>query len=149
VLLLHSRASIEDLALTSWKNRGTKLREFFRSDGALWSEAGVTGNLDHSRLLAWMKSPKPQDVRRFYGQYGIDNIFDSVTRKKKTQGHLWLVLSELVEKRNNIAHGDAQTEALPAQVTLYTNGVMKFANSADLVLARTLRSACGESHPPW
>lgn len=149
LLLLHSQEPVDELSRTNWQKRADQLRAFASKDGLLWAPNGATGRLEHERLLVWMKSPKPQEVRRFYRQYGIPDIFSIVTRSKHTRASLWLTLKELVEKRNNIAHGDMQTESLPSDITGYITAVVKFATSADGALARRLRIACGEKATPW
>ncbi|HEY3924705.1 MAG TPA: HEPN domain-containing protein [Acidothermaceae bacterium] len=149
IILLHSQDAIDDLGRTGWLKRATKLREFLLTDGPLWAPASSTGSLDHSRLLTWMKTPKPYEVLRFYRQYGIDDVFTSITRSKQARSELWLTINELVEKRNNIAHGDMQTESLPSSITTYTNVVVRFTESADKLLARNLRRRCGTLAAPW
>lgn len=148
-LLTHSRVAVDDLAMKSWEKRGPTLKEFVSTHGRLWSDSGTTGDLQHQPLLSWMKSPKPDSLKRFYRVYGIPNIFDVVTRQHSTKSSLYLGITELVEKRNNIAHGDYQTEALPVDVTKYLNAVDKFASSADKCMARSLRKIAGTGSSPW
>jgi hypothetical protein len=118
-------------------------------DGELWRTGGVTGDLDHSRLLIWMKAPHCKEVRRLYRQFGIPDIFSAVTRKPHTRSRLWLNLSELVEKRNNIAHGDSETEALPRQLTQYIYSVQTFTSSADRVFSKRLQRLSSADMRPW
>lgn len=149
LLLRHSQAPVDALAQTEWKNREKQLKEFIYRDSPLWSVAGKTGTLDHSQLLAWMKSPRTKDVTRLYRQYGIPNVFNSITRASGTRSKLRLDLTELVEKRNGIAHGDASVEALPVDVTRYVKSVEKFAKSADRLLARTICKLARAGEDPW
>lgn len=150
LLLKHSQPAIDDMAITDWTRRADKLRAFVASDGAFWVPGGSTGTLDHSVLLTWMKSPKPKSVQRFYRQYGVPDILKEITRKESVRRRLYFDLSELVEKRNLIAHGDASTEALPSDITRYLTAVAKFADSADSALARVLRNLVGSAATrPW
>lgn len=148
-LLQHSKVPVDELAQTDWQNREVKLRAFIASDSPLWTIAGTAGTLNHTQLLTWMKSPKPEKVIRLYEQYGIDNIFGRITKVSATRSKLYLDLKELVEKRNGIAHGDASVEALPVDVTRYLDSVVKFARSADLVLARSIRKLARANASPW
>ena len=95
-----------------------------------------------------MKSPKPREVVRFYRLWGINDIFDAITRKASTKRKLYLKMSELVEKRNNIAHGDIGTETTRKEVREYREIVATFCCRADRQLAsklkRPLRVGC-----PW
>lgn len=149
IRLLHSRERVDILAQTNWKNRETKLKEFFPLEAPLWSDMGKTGTLEHVPLLAWMKSPDRKAVIRFYKQYGIDNIFEKITRTRSTRGKLIFDTTELVEKRNLIAHGDFVTEALPTDVARYLKSTTKFAKSADAVFRSRLTQLVGTGISPW
>ncbi|MCA0323840.1 MAG: hypothetical protein LCH60_15015 [Actinobacteria bacterium] len=149
-LLQHSQRAVDELAARNWENRAAPLREFVSMYGALWTPPGRAGTLKHGETLTWMKSPAPENLERYYRMYGIKNIFHQITRKPGPRSLLYLGLRELVEKRNNIAHGDAATQALPADVTRYLSAVGKFADSADKALARSLRSLVGAgATAPW
>jgi hypothetical protein len=63
--LLHSKQPIEYLSETSWERRTTKLSDFVAGDGWLWG-TGLPGSLVHTRLLLWMKTPKPENLVRYY-----------------------------------------------------------------------------------
>lgn len=148
-LLIHSRAAIDSLASKSWEKRGSALRDFVAIQAPFWSEGGTTGKLLHEPLLSWMKAPNPKSLERFYRLYGTQNIFEKVTRTQGAKSALYLGIRELVEKRNNIAHGDVQTEALPTDVTRYLSAVSKFANSADKQMARLLKYMSASGDRPW
>ena len=137
--LLHSKSMIEDLAATTWDNesRATKLALLAQTETWLWLPS-ETGWLDHGRLLAWMKTPKPEQIRRYYGYWGIADIFGEITYRPHTREHLWLKIDELVGKRNNIAHGDTSTEATQADVRTYSKVVETFCVRADRRLGRRL-----------
>ncbi len=147
--LLHSRTVIEELASTSWDvpARATKLTQFAQTDMWLWGPNG-TGTLEHGRLLGWMRTPKPEEVRRYYRYWGIDDIFTMITYKPTTRSHMWLKLTEMVEKRNNIAHGDLATEATQADVRSYAKVVKQFCVRSDRHLSRRL-SKLLSTPAPW
>ena len=42
---------------------------------------------------------------RYFAYWGIPDIFEHITRSATTRGRLYLPVSELIDKRNNIAHG--------------------------------------------
>ena len=104
--------------------------------------------LDHERLLTWMKAPTPKNLVRYYRYWGIGDIFDDITRTSHTRTELWLRLDELVRKRNNIAHGDATTEATPTDLRSYTRSALRFCERADRQMARALRRLVPAT-PPW
>lgn len=148
-LLQHSRGAVDSLFARSWEKRAASLREFVADHGAIWSTPGSAGALRHDEMLTWMKSPAPENLKRFYRLYGIDDIFQKVTRRPHSRSLLYLSLRELVEKRNNIAHGDSATRAVSSDVTRYLTAVTKFASSADRVLARSVKTLVGAEEPPW
>lgn len=137
IKILHSKVAIDALALTGWERRGRQLEAFVTAEGWLWGSQ-TSGALRHDNLLLWMKAPTPTELVRYYGMWGIRNIFDDITRTPHTRKDLWLKIEELVSKRNNIAHGDATTEATQADVRSYRLHARKFCESADRRLARQL-----------
>jgi hypothetical protein len=145
--LLHARPALDSLFETSWDRRGSQLEEFLSTDGWLWMSISPTG-LDHERLLTWMRTPTPKNLVRYYRYWGITDIFGAITRTVHTRTELWLKLDELVRKRNNIAHGDATTEATPTDLRSYTRAALRFCERADRQMARAL-THLGAATPPW
>jgi len=137
--LLHSKTSVESLAETTWDKdpRALKLSHFAETEAWLWIPGG-SGILDHGRLLTWMSAPKPSYILRYYAYWGIDDIFSKITRSSHKRGHYWLKIGELVDKRNNIAHGDISTEATQADVKMYANVVETFCERSDRQMKRCL-----------
>ena len=137
--LLHSKSIVEELAGTTWDNetRAAKLAMLAQTETWLWLPS-ETGSLDHSRLLVWMKSPKSEQIQRYFRYWGIDDIFSKITYKQRTRSHLWLKIDELVDKRNNVAHGDLSTEATQADVRTYSKVVETFCVRSDRQLGRRL-----------
>jgi hypothetical protein len=148
IRLLHSRPPIDSLAQQQWKARGPGLEQMIRDESSLWSKGVVPTVLVSDRLLDWMKSPKSKDILRYYRQWGIEDIFSSITRTAASRSSLWLRITSLVDKRNSIAHGDAATDATQSDVRIYKAAVAVFAGRADRVLSRRL-SVLFTFPPPW
>lgn len=146
VRLLHSKEPVTEIETTQWDKRSDKLTDFVETDGWLWS-VGTTGNLKHNRLLAWMKSPKPKSLVRYYRYWGIQDIFSAITRKPSTRQDLWLRIKEVVEKRNNIAHGDTSASATFSDVRKYVAAVNDLCERADRTLARAVSLTLHISKP--
>lgn len=140
--LQHSRTAIEDLARMQWPNRAKSLEIFVKQDAWLWGKA-EKGTLDHRRLLQWMKSPKPNEVKRLFRLWDIDDIFAAITRKSSTRQQFYFRLDGLVNKRNNIAHGDIATETTASEVREYIKTVAVFCDRVDRRLARMLEKSLG------
>jgi RiboL-PSP-HEPN len=145
--LVHSTILVDEMVETGWMNRAAKLRAFVKSEGWLWTE-GLVGELDHRRLLIWMKAPSPTNLIRYYRHWEIPEIFDAITRAVHTKTDLRLKLQELVDKRNNIAHGEASTEATRADVRAYRDATLKFCERSDGQLSRALGRLLA-SPRPW
>lgn len=144
--LLHSKAPLDELAEMDWLNREPKLRDFLATDGWLWGSS-TNGALSHSRLLAWMKSPKPENLVRYYRYWGIADVFSAITRTRSTSRNLRLGILELVEKRNSIAHGDFNAVASKSDITRYINSAQIFCERADIQLARAIGRICNTERP--
>jgi hypothetical protein len=137
VRLMHSRQPLEDAAATVWQNREPKLATLVAEEGWLWSN-DATGVLAHTRLLQWMKAPTPKNLVRYYKYWGIEDIFAAVTRSPHTRARLWLGVGELVDKRNNIAHGDVGAQATQFDIQRYMASVRTFCSRADSRLGKAL-----------
>ncbi len=144
--LIHSAGIVDVMFQVQWVNRAEKLREFMRSDGWLWQQ-GPGGILEHKRLLEWMKAPTPKNLIRYYRYWNINDIFEAITRTTHTKIDLQLKLQELVDKRNNIAHGDPNTEATRGDVRSYREATLKFCERSDRQLARSLGGLLTSARP--
>ena len=140
--LEQSRQPIDELAKMEWTNRARRLAGFVNEDGRLWMAEGVA-QLDHERLIRWMKSPSPESVDRLCTVWGVEDMFARITRRPSTKHHMRLKLAELVDKRNAIAHGDADAEATSGDITGYVRVVRDVSRRADGVLSRTVGRYCG------
>ena len=147
IRLLHSRARIDDLAETQWDRRADKLTAYSLAEAALWRDEPVVV-LDPDEILSWMKAPHCRSIVRCFRAWGIDDVFSSVTRTAVNRQRLWIRLSELVEKRNGIAHGDLTVEARYLDIQQYKAAVKKFCASADRLMARTAGTITA-GPPPW
>jgi len=145
--LEHSREVIEKLATTSWERRGDLLTQYSQHESWLWDSHASVNRLDAARLLAWMKAPRAAALNRFFQIWGVDDIFKEITRSPVVRGRLRLRLDELVDKRNNIAHGDFTVEAQYLDIVQYRAAVKKFCTSADRAMARRLKTLTGGR--PW
>lgn len=144
--LLHSSAAIDEVSAVDWLNREAKLKAFIDTDVWLWQKE-TPGTLQPGRLLAWMKAPTPKNLIRYYRYWGIEDIFSALTRMPHTRNDLWLRLQSLVDKRNNIAHGDHHEHATPRDVRSYTAAVRTFCDRADRKLARQIRNQFAIPNP--
>jgi hypothetical protein len=148
IRLLHAKVGVEELVATSWESspRADRLKTFATSETWLWRQ-GENGTLDHLRLLLWMKSPNPKSVQRYFRYWGIDDIFSAITTRQHTKTDLYLRITELVDKRNAIAHGDLSTEATQADVRSYIRAVKTFCTRTDKKVARQISRILSTTHP--
>ena len=145
--LLHSAGRIDELAGTQWDRRAEKLRSYSALESALWADAAPVIHLEAERLLSWMKAPNCKSIVRFFKVWGITDIFSAMTRTPVNRQRLWLRIGELVEKRNNIAHGDVTVEANYLDIVQYKAAARRFCQSADTVMARAVARITGGLRP--
>lgn len=148
VRLRHARSPVDDLFERAWERRELALRAFASTEARLWIDGAVVSELDAGRLLEWMKTPNSKNVQRYFRQWGLDDIFSSVTRKESVRADLWLRLDELVDKRNNIAHGDLTVEATHMDVVRFLSALRRFVPRIDARFARILGRVAG-GDAPW
>ena len=144
--LRHSRLAIDEVFHTQWLKRGTGLAKLVSDNSWLWTD-GTAGTLDHDRVLDWMKTPSPRSLVKYYRVWGVDNVFDAITRAPHVRGDLLLRLTEVVDKRNAIAHGDASVNPTTADVRAYLRAVATFVARTDRLLARRLATITGNARP--
>lgn len=145
--LVHSKRAIDKLVQVSWENRKKHLADFVESDGWMWLD-DAEGRLSSEGIIHWMKSPKSKDLIRFYRYWNIDDIFGSITRKRQRRNLLELRVDELVNKRNNIAHGDFDAEVTWSDLSRYLQTVKLFCERSDRALAKAL-ALLSKTSLPW
>lgn len=146
--LIHSRYLVDELARVQWNNRADKLRDFSATESSLWRSSTPVVTLDHERLLAWMKAPTCKSIVRIFRMWGIQDIFRTITRKAVIRQRLWLRLTELVDKRNAIAHGDLTVEARYLDIRQYQSAVRTFCTRSDCRMSSAVASIT-EGPQPW
>lgn len=146
--LAHSKLPIDEISGTQWPNRADGLTRLMSSEAALWTAGSVVSQMEHGRLLTWMKTPRPNEVKRCFQQWGIDDIFSATTRSAHTRTSMWGTLDTLVVLRNNIAHGDASADAARSDLRRYLTCVKSFCERADRRLS-TAVSRLTRQPRPW
>ena len=136
--LLHAREGADRLSVTDWHRREQAITSFLESDGWLWADLPVS-RLEGNRLLWNLKSPDPYRLMKLYEIWGVDDIFSRITRVNHMRDRFFSRLTELVQKRNNIAHGTYAVEATRGELTEYLRIVAEFCRRSDGVLAHVLR----------
>jgi hypothetical protein len=148
IRLLHARDVVDELARTQWKNRAAQLRKYSEIEANLWLDDEPVRHFEPPRLMTWMKAPTVDAMVRLFRMWGIGDIFASITRTPVARKRLRLRIGELVEKRNNIAHGDLRVEATYLDVAQYRSAAKTFCERADRKMARCV-SRMAECALPW
>ncbi len=147
LLLIQSKSSLEEIAQQDWIHRAGKLRAFSSRQTQFWQEGATVDSLVAAETIAWMKAPKTPDLIRLFGYYGIDDIFQRITRKDRTFRELKRDIQELVDSRNGIAHGDATVQPGHLEVTRYLGAVQRFCERTDKKLSTALAEICSSCRP--
>jgi RiboL-PSP-HEPN len=148
MLLRQIKMPLETLATKEWTQREPHLRQLFEVYSSHWIPGqGVTG-LDAQSNIAWMKSPKVQEIIRLFRLFGIENIISEVTRTDAGRRNLTRELQGLVDARNGIAHGDQTIQPTGPELTRYLDTVAQFCDRADRCVSRSLAKSLGLT-PPW
>lgn len=148
MLLRQIKTPLETLATKEWTKREAHLKKLFEIYSSHWLPGqGVTG-LDSEANIAWMKSPKVEDIIRLFRMFGIDNIISDVTRTDAGRRTLTRELQGLVDARNGIAHGDQTIQPTGPELTRYLDTVARFCERADRRVSRSLARNLGVA-PPW
>ena len=79
-------------------------------------------------------------MRGYFAYWGIPDIFEHITRSATTRGRMYLLVSELIDKRNTIANGESAEQATKSDVQRYAKTVMTFCSRADVALASKISS---------
>lgn len=141
--LVHSRQPIDEMGRKEWSNREMSLQDFIENEAWLWTPSANRKPLKHDRLLAWMTSPTPKNLVRYYKYWGIHDMFSRITRKPTTRQRLWLAIQEIVDKRNSIAHGDVLAQATDEDISRYLTSVTTFCERADRLFGRAVGGVLG------
>lgn len=147
IRLRQSRPVIDTLGTIQWDRREDLLRQQLGPVRDLWDDALAVSGLEADTLLEWMRSPTPENLVRAFRPWGIDNIFQAITRSSTHRSRIWLKIRELVDKRNNIAHGDLTVEATHLDVRSYKRAVREFCTRTDLRCAARVASISSPPRP--
>lgn len=147
IRLCQSRSPVETLSGTDWMNREPGLRKSALQLGSLWDDNRPVSFLEADSLLAWMTTPSPKSLVRAFRAWGIDDIFLAIAKTPTHRERIRLKLQELVDKRNNIAHGDFTVEATHMDVWSYRRAVREFCERTDTRCSRLVAKMLGEPRP--
>jgi RiboL-PSP-HEPN len=148
IRLLQARRPIDEMSRMHWDNREQELISFIAEHASMWNSQANVQSLTASPILESMKSPKVDDVIKFFRLFGIQNIFDRVTTKNTGRSRLTRGLAALVDNRNGIAHGDQTVMPERTELTTYVHVVRDFCTRADKALGKSLERMTNLA-PPW
>ena len=147
--LYHTKPAVKLLYETNWDQqpRVVALERFVQEEMWLWS-SGLAGTLVQGRLLEFMTAPTPLQVMRYFGYWGIGDIFSAITRAPHVRSRIYVKILELVDRRNGIAHGDPSVEPTYQDVVSYRKAVRTFCSRVDQRMSKRLGELIGTG-PVW
>ncbi len=142
---------VESLKITQARheaNLESRVHKFFEDLSHLW-ESGQTFDTQRSRVEKISKrfgSPKPKNVLELFQPYGIDNVFRTI--EEKTNGQLRadtlkMNLSDFVNRRNMIAHGNIGVTPTVADTRRYLDHMKVLCRHVDAVLGMRIEEMTG------
>lgn len=124
-------------------SRTTKLIETF---GLMWSGSTLAGNpLKVDALVGDFRNPKPKAVQRLFARIGVEGVLDQIST---ANGNATWRLNELVEGRNDIAHGRARS-VLDGDIARDLQFVRDLAVELDEITNVHLQGICRAPRLPW
>jgi hypothetical protein len=75
------------------------------------------GDIDAGPVLESFRSPRPEEVDRLFEKLGIAKIFNNVRWPGTSSTMVKRKLRNLVDRRNQIAHGEVDVQAYKFDVT--------------------------------
>ncbi len=147
LLACHVEPEISVIAeITDRVRRADRIARLFTGFGAVWASGTLSGSpLQADAVLKDAGNPKPKSVKKVMARVGIDDVFDRVSLPNV---NVELRLNELVDGRNDVAHG-LDRAIQDEDVDRQRRFVKDFATELDDLVASRLQTMCQAPQRPW
>jgi hypothetical protein len=114
-----------------------KIFEFLSSDSPLWSRQGPFPNpLDPARFSSSFQSPSVDKIAKFFRRFGYKTYTrDLGAHLKADYATVINCVGDLINTRNNIAHGNLSASRTPTDVRNTLSTIRAFVDATDSVFA--------------
>lgn len=154
LLELHTRERIEEIFGTNGPERISRTRRLFTTYAELWDENhSINPNLLSAKILArQLTNAKPEVLETVFSLLGVKDIVvqidahvnqaissrgDQATRVKTD-----IKLTEIVDRRNNVAHGDKTEKLTTMEVENYKTFLTDVAEKIAIVIQERINHCC-------
>jgi hypothetical protein len=132
--------------MTDRARRVSRTTSLIESFGTMWVGNTLSGSpLKADALVGDLGNPKPRAVQRLFDRIGIEAVLDQVAI---SSGNATWRLNELVDGRNDIAHG-RERSVLDGDVKRDLRFVRDLSVELDELTNSHLQGICGSPVRPW
>ena len=119
-----------------------KIVTMFRRDEDIWcDEDSFQEELPFERVVAGFSTPRFREIRKFIARFGYRGYKDDLECQLRADfGPCINMVNNVVEQRNQIAHGNIGASSTPLDVTAMLDLVQVFCRTTDVVVGNWFRS---------
>ncbi|MEU4068422.1 MAE_28990/MAE_18760 family HEPN-like nuclease [Streptomyces wedmorensis] len=154
LLELHTRERIQEIFGTEGPERITRTRRLFATYSSLWEEdRSINPQVLSAKILArQFTSAKPEVLSSVFSLLGVSDIMDELDTRvnqaivnrgdQATSVRVHIKLTEIVDRRNKISHGDRNEKPTPVEVESYMTFLTDVADCLASVLEARISHCC-------
>lgn len=119
-----------------------KIETMFRRDEDIWCDADkFQKDLPLERVMAGFSTPRFREIRRFIARFGYRDYKGDLEGRLRADFRPCVnMVNNVVEQRNQIAHGNMRASSTPLDVTVMLELVQVFCRTTDVVVGNWFRS---------
>ncbi|NEB89309.1 hypothetical protein G3I43_34920 [Streptomyces anulatus] len=154
LLELHTRGRIEEIFGTEGPDRIHKTRKLFSAYACLWeADRTVNPQVFTSKVLTrQFTNAKPEVLENVFSILDVNNVMaeidayvnEAIVGRDDEEAPVKVGprLTEIVERRNKIAHGDRSEKPTPAEVNNYIRFLKDVASCISAIIQRKISHCC-------
>ncbi len=119
-----------------------KIVTMFRRDQDIWcGEDSFQEELPFERVVAGFSTPRFREIQKFVARFGYRDYKGDLERQLRADCRPCInMVNNVVEQRNQIAHGNIGASSTPLDVTAMLDLVQVFCRTTDVVVGNWFRS---------
>lgn len=146
---LHAERHLRELEPMKDRNaRAPRIQRLFQEESALWvvGSAVQAAMIKQALVRAEMSNPGSNEIKAFLRYLDVD-----IEGSLKAAGEMHLLgrVNGLIQKRNEVAHGEVSATATALDVDTYVQVVADLCRHIEDAVARGVRDLCRLTALPW